>query len=221
MSQLIFDIETRGFEGDNLDPVVKENLLKHADSDEEKEGILARTGLWPVSGEIAAIAMLNPQSNKGKVYFQAPKGTITDYKDGDVEYLVKTEKEIVSNFWLDIKNFDQVITFNGRCFDVPFIIFRSILHNVKPTKNLMPNRYYKDVHYDLMDVLSFYGAFRKFSLEVLAQTFGIKNPKDEGVSGLVVNDLFKKQEYKKIAEYCMRDVVATRELYEKVKDFIY
>jgi len=41
-------------------------------------------------------------------------------------------------------------------------------------------------------------------LESLCQTFGIKNPKDEGVSGLEVNNLFKNKEYKKIAEYCMR-----------------
>ena len=85
----------------------------------------------------------------------------------------------------------------------------------------MPNRYYKDNHFDIMDQLSFYGAFRNFSLEVMCNFLGIKSPKDEGVSGLIVNDLFKNKEYKKIAEYCMRDVIATKELYNRVKGYIF
>ena len=60
MSKLIFDIETRGQSPDELNHVIKEYLIKNADSDDEKEGILARTGLLPISGEILAIAMLNP-----------------------------------------------------------------------------------------------------------------------------------------------------------------
>lgn len=219
MSQLIFDIETFGYDFNKLDPIIQENLLKHTETDEQKEGIMARTGLLPISGEIVAIAMLNPQTNQGKVYFQAEG--VKNYEKGGVKYEVKTEKEMLINFWQDIKFYDQLISFNGRRFDCPFIIFRSIYHHLKPTKNLMPNRYYKDNHLDIMDQLSFYGAFRNFSLEVVCQFLGIKNPKDEGVSGLVVNDLFKNKEYQKIAEYCMRDVVATKELYERVKDYIF
>ena len=82
-------------------------------------------------------------------------------------------------------------------------------------------RVFLSLHLDLMDQLSFYGAFRNFSLEVMCQFLGIKNPKDEGVSGLAINDLFKNKEYKKIAEYCMRDVIATKELYDKAKDYIF
>jgi hypothetical protein len=42
-----------------------------------------------------------------------------------------------------------------------------------------------------------------------------------GIDGeLSVNDLFKDKKYKEIAEYCWRDVVATYELYKKVKDYI-
>ncbi len=218
MPQLIFDIETVGYDFSQLSPVIQKNLLKYAKTDEQKEGIMARTGLLPISGEIVAIAMLNLESNQGKVYFQAEG--VKDYEKGGIKYEVKTEKEMLKNFWQDVKFYNQLISFNGRGFDCPFIIFRSIYHNLKPTKNLMPNRYYKDSHLDLMDQLSFYGAFRVFSLEVMCDFLGIKNPKDEGVSGLVVNDLFKNKEYQKIAEYCMRDVVATKELYERIKDYI-
>ncbi len=220
MSKVVFDIETRGFEGDELDPIIKENLLKNVVTEEEQVDVLARSGLLPISGEVVAIAMLNPDTNKGKIYFQAPELENKNYEQNGVEFIVATEKEILEKFWLDIKFYDQIITYNGRGFDVPFIIFRSIALGIKPTKNLMPYRYSSKDHFDILDQLTFYGAFRKFSLEVLCRAFGIKNPKEEGVSGLAINDLFKSKDYQTIAEYCMRDVVATKDLYEKVKSFI-
>ena len=220
MTKLIFDIETYGQSPEELDSIIKEYLIKNAKSDQEKQDILSKTGLLPISGQIVSIAMLNPETNQGKVYFQALKGKIENYSKNNIEYIVKPEKEILENFWQDIKYFDLLISYNGRGFDAPFIIFRSIFYNIKPTRNLMPNRYYKNEHLDLMDQLTFYGAFRKFSLEVLCEFFKIKNPKDEGVSGLAITELFNKKEYKKIAEYCMRDVIATKELYERIKEFI-
>ena len=220
MSQLIFDIETRGEKFEKVDPVIQENLLKYAKTEEEKELIKERTGLIPVAGEIVAIAMLNPETNNGKVYFSADDKTENYEKDG-IQYEVKNEKEILESFWQDVKNYDQIIGYNSRGFDCPFIIFRSMFYKILPTKNLMPNRYYSNQHLDLLDQLKFYGAFRGFSLEVMCEFLKIKNPKDEGVSGLIVNELYEKGEYKKIAEYCMRDVVATKDLYERARDFIY
>ena len=71
----------------------------------------------------------------------------------------------------------EIITFNGRGFDCPFILIRSAVHKIKPTKDLMPNRY-NGVHIDLLDQLTFYGASRrKFSLDMWCKTFGIKAPK--------------------------------------------
>ncbi|HOY55807.1 MAG TPA: ribonuclease H-like domain-containing protein [bacterium] len=220
MPKVVFDIETRGFEGSELDPIIKESLIKNVVSEEEQADVLARTGLLPISGEVVAIAMLNPDTGKGKIYFQAPESENKNYEQSGVEFIVATEKEILEKFWLDIKFYDQIITYNGRGFDVPFIIFRSIALGIKPTKNLMPYRYSSKDHFDILDQLTFYGAFRKFSLEVLCRAFNIKNPKEEGVSGLAINELFKNKDYQTIAEYCMRDVVATKELYEKVKAFI-
>lgn len=221
MSTLIFDIETYGRPFEDLSPVLQKNLLKNAKTDEEKEGIMSRTGLSPVSGEIVAIAMMNMESKKGKVYFQAHQGGVENYENAGVEYVVASEKEILENFWQDIKNFNLIVSFNGRGFDAPFIILRSIYYDILPSKNLMPYRYSGKEHYDIMDQLAFYGAAKNFSLEVLCDMFGIKNPKDEGVSGLAVNNLFKNREYKQIAEYCMRDVIATLELYNRVKNFTY
>jgi len=42
---------------------------------------------------------------------------------------------------------------------------------------------------------------------------GIESPKRQGVTGLAVNELHRKGDYKAIAEYNYRDLLATRELF--------
>ena len=44
------------------------------------------------------------------------------------------------------------------------------------------------------------------------KTFGIKSPKESGVTGDEVGELFKKGRYLDIARYCVGDLRATREL---------
>ena len=93
------------------------------------------------------------------------------------------KKEILEKFWNTVKSYREIITFNGRGFDCPFILIRSAVHKIKPTKDLMPNRY-NGTHIDLLDQLTFYGASRRrFSLDMWCKTFGIKSPKEEGITG--------------------------------------
>ncbi|NIO19529.1 MAG: 3'-5' exonuclease, partial [Candidatus Aenigmarchaeota archaeon] len=112
-------------------------------------------------------------------------------EEDDVEYIADTEAGILRMFWEAVRHYDQIITFNGRGFDAPFLIIRSSIHKIQPTKELMPNRY-NLAHVDLLDLLTFYGAVRrKFSLHMWCKAFGIKSPKEEGVTGYEVSDLFK------------------------------
>ena len=45
--------------------------------------------------------------------------------------------------------------------------------------------------------------------------FGIKSPKAGGVTGYEVPEYFAEGKIREIAEYCVRDVVATAELYDR------
>ena len=78
---------------------------------------------------------------------------------------------------------------------------------------------FKDYHVDLMKEFTFFkhsptGARRKFSLDFYCKMFGIKSPKEEGVAGDKVGELYGNKEYKTIADYCMRDVFATAKLFK-------
>lgn len=222
MNRVVFDIECMGLNFDELDDITQHSLLNGCKDEKECEEAKERTSLWPVTGEIVAIGMLNIDTDNAKVYFRGKDGENDEYEKNGVIYKMVSEKEILEWFWEDVRHFDQVITFNGRGFDVPYILFRSMVHGIKPTINLMPNRYgdYRtgfNFHLDLLDQLSYFGATRKFNLHMYSQALGIDSPKEGGVSGLEVPRIFKEGEYKMIADYCMRDVYATAELFKKWK----
>lgn len=212
MSRIIFDIETAGRDFDTLDRDTQDYLLKWAETEEDIKGVKESLSFYPVTAEIVTIGMLNPDTMRGAVYFQAPEGSMSQSGDDNITYKPGSEKEIIEAFWENIKSYDKFVTFNGRSFDCPFIMIRSAVHRIKPTRELMPNRY-NGAHIDLLDQLTFYGATRRrFSLDMWCKTFGIKSPKSEGITGYDVKDLFASGRYLDIAKYCFGDLKATREL---------
>ena len=220
MNRVVFDIETLGFPFESFDDAQQEYLLKFAKTDEEREEALQRLSLTPYTAQILCIGMLNPDTKQGKVFFQA-EGLEPSFADeGLVQLVPCTEAEILTHFWKSIIHYKQFITFNGRGFDCPFVMARSALLGVKPTRNLMGNRYAVNDHCDLLDQLTFYGAIRKFSLDFLCKAFGIKSPKESGVTGLDMMRRFAEKQYREIAEYCLGDVKATAELYRKWAEYL-
>ncbi len=212
MSRIIFDIETLGKDFESLDKATQEYLLRWAETEDEIKGVKESLSFYPLTGEVVAIGMLNPDTMKGAVYFQTPNDALLPFEEEGIHFQSGTEKEIIQKFWDVIKGYDQMITFNGRAFDCPFLLVRSAVHKIKPTKDLMPNRY-NGSHIDLLDQLTFYGASRrKFSLDMWCKTFGIKSPKSGGITGYDVKDLFASGRYVDIAKYCFGDLRATREL---------
>jgi len=212
MSRIILDIETAGKDFESLDLPTQEYLLRYAETADEKEEIKDRLSFYPLTAEIVTIGLLEPEAKKGFVFFQTTGDPLLPFEEDEIRFESGSEKEIIRKFWNIIKQYKQLITFNGRGFDCPFILIRSAVNKIKPTKDLMPNRY-GDAHIDLLDQLSFFGASRRrFNLDMWCRTFGIKSPKEEGITGYEVKDLFKAGRCLDIARYCVGDLRATREL---------
>jgi len=220
MPKIVFDIETIGVDFDTLTEDEQGYILKYAEDEKKIKETKNKLGFWPFTGEIAAICLYNPETKKGRTYFQAPQQKIKPFVEENIEYEAIDEKIILQKFWEHIKNYNQFITFNGRGFDCPYIMLRSAVLRVKPTKNLMPYRYDDKVHVDLLEQLTFYGAFRKFSLDFYCRAFNLNNKKIEGMSGGQVQQFFKEGKYLEIARYCSADVKATTELYERWEKYI-
>jgi DNA polymerase elongation subunit (family B) len=212
MSRIIFDIETVGKDFETLEKPIQNYLLKYAETKAEKEEVKESLSLYPLTAEIVTIGLFDPDNLKGFVFFQNAGDTMLPFEEDGIRFEVGTEKEILEKFWVVISDYKQIVTFNGRGFDCPFILVRSAIHKIKPKKELMPNRY-SDAHIDLLDQLTFFGAFRRrFSLDMWCRTFGIKSPKEGGITGNEVKDLFKAGKYYDIAKYCVGDIKATGEL---------
>jgi DNA polymerase elongation subunit (family B) len=219
MSRVVFDIEAVG-DFENLDEETQDYFLKYAKDEKEIEEVKKNVNFWPFTGQIVAISLFNPESSKGKVFFQAPDQKIENFSEDGIDFEASDEKKILEKFWQNIKNYHQFITFNGRGFDCPYLMLRSAVLGVRPTRNLMPPRFSADFHIDLLDQLTFYGAFRKFTLDFYCRSLGIESPKIAGVSGEKVAQYFKEGKYLEIAHYCLADTRATAELYNRWIEYI-
>ncbi len=227
MATLVFDIETVGETWEDMDDTTQAMLSrwihKTAKSEQEVSSLLAdlkeNLGFSPVTGKIVALGVCDLERNQTTVYYTG-QGSEGDEEVDGVVLKQRTEKEMLENFWEGAKSYDTFVTFNGRSFDVPFLLHRSIAHEVLPTVDLMEGRYLyqqKGVHHvDLQDQLTFYGTMsKKPSLHLFCRAYGIESPKGEGIGGDDVAQLFAQKQFKKIALYNGHDVTATAVLYEK------
>jgi len=233
MARLVFDIETSALPLENFDEVQQEYLLRELEKIPEetvraarREELLRQFNLWPFTAQIVCIAMLNADSLRGQVLFTAEDFEEDAVEGGPVEFMpCADEIELLTAFWDVAKHYDEIVTFNGRGFDVPFLYLRSAVLNVPITrKNWLGYRYATEPHCDLAEQFSFYGvsgregAARKFNLDFYCKAFGIDSPKAHGVTGMDVNSLMAEGRFRDIAEYCLRDVRATVELYRVWKE---
>jgi DNA polymerase elongation subunit (family B) len=234
MAKLVFDIETSALPVENFDDVQQEYLFREAAklsdpaAQAAKRAELAQfMSLWPFTSQVVCIGMLNADTQRGQVLFTAEDFDESDAAEaGAVEFLpCADETELLTAFWDVAKHYDDIVTFNGRGFDVPFLYLRSAQLNVPITrKNWLGYRYAVDPHCDLAEQLTFYGvsgrdgAARRFNLDFYCKAFGIESPKSAGVTGMDVKDLMAAGKFREIAEYCLRDVKATVQLYHIWKD---
>lgn len=235
MATLVFDIETVGEDFDQVDETTQDVLTRWIKRDTESgEGYAAALsdlkeglGFSPLTGQIVALGIYDKERKRGAVYFQkSPKGEEKSFDIEGFKFEVMGEREMLERFWTIVKEYDTFVTFNGRGFDVPFLMIRSALHGIRPSKNLLANRYLSHHpasarHVDLLDQLSFYGALRrKGSLHLWCRAFGIESPKSHGVDGDDVKGLFEKGKNDVVAKYNARDLIATAELYQRYLDYL-
>lgn len=229
MATLVFDIETSASPPEMFDETQKEYLFRDAERqpDESRRGvrraeIQQQMNLWPFTAQVVCIAMLNVESSRGQVLFVAD-----DFESGEtapvgVDFVpCVDESELLTAFWDVARYYETVATFNGRGFDVPFLYLRSAVLNIPISrKDWLGYRFQTEPHCDLADQLTFYsvggreGAARRFNLDFYCKAFGIDSPKGHGVTGLDVQQLLTEGRYREIAEYCLRDVKATVQLYQ-------
>ncbi|MFH0901673.1 MAG: 3'-5' exonuclease, partial [Pseudomonadota bacterium] len=123
----------------------------------------------------------------------------------------KNEKDLLEDFSSFVgRHRPDLITFNGRAFDLPVLLLRSLRHGVQMPwyyQGRLRNRYSEEGHVDLCDLLSDHGAARPISLDAASRLIGL--PGKLGVDGSQVESLFKAGNLDAIKSYCLADVAQT------------
>jgi len=221
MKKLVIDIETVGTPWEEHDAYVREYLIKgmsEAEAEEEKR----RGALSPFTGKIVAIGVVNAETGRSCAMYEVPGQTeVITRREGARTLISGSEKQILEKFWDYLDKDDRFISFNGRQFDGPFLMIRSAIRGVTPKRDLVGNRYRFHPNCDLREVLNFNGTINprqmRFNLDLACKTFGIVSSKTEGMDGRAVETLYRAGRHEDIAVYCLEDVRATCELYNKLE----
>lgn len=221
MRQVVFDIETVSFPFETLAESQQEYLLRDAqksDNQKEKEkkidDSIRYTSLYPFTAKVIVIGLYDVQKEKSFIYYESSETEEWLNNEKNVTYKGMNEDAMLKSFWRIAEKTDQFISFNGRNFDIPFLMMRSALNKIKPSKNLMTNRYDTSHHIDLLEQFTYYGITRKFNLDFYCHAFGIESPKSKDISGMEVKTLYEAGRIKDIAVYCGGDIEATYKLFK-------
>ena len=129
------------------------------------------------------------------------------------------EPVMLEMFWDAVAQFSgrlTWVTFNGKRFDVPYLLARSAHYGIAPTRRDLVNTYpYKHrPHADL------YGVWPCcFTLHDLCQLLDVETSKN-GFGGKQVAQAINEGRIDDVVRYCERDVVATWNCYKKLRAFL-
>ena len=108
-----------------------------------------------------------------------------------------------------------LVTYNGRSFDLPVIVMRSLCHAISLPWYYRDRdiryRYSAEGHLDLCDWLADHGATRAGKLDAVARLIGL--PGKIGVDGSQVEGLYQAGDLESIQRFCLADVAQTTLLF--------
>lgn len=182
MKTVVLDVETIA------DPLAMERC-----GYEQEEGVFAP---WPLH-QLACASMLTVHgSANGRLEFD-----LRSASRGEM-----SERGIVATVERAIEDADQVITYNGRAFDIPVLLTRAVLADeFVPTLARLAHRCRPGLHYDLHEEVK--GPGGGIKLAHLCAAFSI--PAKVGGEGSGVAELAAQGRWRAIEHYCESDVAAT------------
>lgn len=176
----------------------------------------------PQAHRIVSIAHLDLTSDDSRFYFFDGAGVRGSWSaDHDPKAWDVIERELIAEFVaLQLRDEATLVTWNGRCFDLPVINMRAFRHGVPMSwfykQDGMRYRYSEVGHCDLMDVFSDYGAARNMKLGDVARCMGLPGKFGDVSGGSVEETVYSKtnpSNFKDVNRYCLSDVFQTALLF--------
>lgn len=132
----------------------------------------------------------------------------------EVQVLEGEETEIITNFWKLAVDCSLFVGHNILDFDLRFIYQRSIIHQIKPSRELPFARFRSAPIFDTMHEWSKWGR-EHASLDLLSRTLSIPSPK-ESLDGSKVYPYYRAGKLADIVNYCKCDVDSVRQVYRRL-----
>lgn len=218
---LVFDIETvPDTDLRKVPPTIAQAVTKHADRSESEEAKVM--GLSPWFGKIISLALGDGEAAEEEMAVTALVVPPEGKEDAEYPPWIRpmTEPQLLEAFWFLASQSGRVVTYNGRGFDVPFLVARSLVHNVPVRVDLLARSNQR--HLDLLPLVGRAGAFRAggpASLDVVCWALGITSPKGD-MDGSMVAPTYARGEIERIAEYNVGDVEATARIYRRARSLL-
>lgn len=215
---LVFDIETvPAVDLRKVPPTIAQAVAKSAERGDGDEGKVM--SLSPMFGKVVSLALgegeCDLEDQKVTVLVVPPPG------QEDAEYPAwmrpMSEADLLRAFWQLAGLAETVVTYNGRGFDVPFLVMRSLVHGIPASVDLLGKPFALRPHLDLYKALHPGRALGPASLDVVCWALGITSPKGE-MDGSMVAPTYARGDIETIAEYNLGDVTATTAVYQHVRD---
>ena len=192
MKILFFDIETVPTE-----PSLQENGLLEEQIRLDEAEVLKKLSLSAATAKIICLCY-----------------AIEPSVSGTIEVLQGEETDIIKNFWKLAVDCNLFVGHNILDFDMRFIYQRSVIHQIKPSRDIPFTRFRNAPIYDTMQEWSKWGR-EHASLDLLSKALGIPSPK-EHLDGSKVYPYYRAGKIAEIVEYCKRDVDSVREVYRRL-----
>lgn len=136
------------------------------------------------------------------------------------------ERSLLHGFWaLAQQAGGNLVSWNGKAFDVPFLVLRSVALDVKPSctqyiRAQWTRKYGTEHHFDVKEVLLRGDNMVKAGegLDEWAAFFDLP-AKPDGIDGSSVAFLHSEEQHGAIAEYCRHDRVTTEAMYDRMRPY--
>ena len=132
----------------------------------------------------------------------------------EVQVLEGEETDIIKNFWKIAVDCNLFVGHNILDFDLRFIYQRSIIHQIKPSRDLPFARFRNAPIFDTMQEWSKWGR-EHASLDLLSKALSIPSPK-ENLDGSKVYPYYRAGRIADIVNYCKCDVDSVRQVYRRL-----
>jgi DNA polymerase elongation subunit (family B) len=172
--------------------------------------------------KIAADIEKKRNEQRGKMQYSPITGNIACigmYNGEDQIILKGDEKKMISDF-LEILGNDHYITYNGKGFDMDFIMKKALYYGLVGLREVKEHtdKYKAQRHTDIMELYCKYGEMVK--LDLLCRVYLGEADNDHKLEWdhSTTGEAIKTEEgMNKLAEYCMQDVILTWRLAERFK----